>query len=77
LTDWIEADLPVAGVWFSADGSRIVTDRGMTWGLARLQGEIPARLPQLAEATAGLRWNETTGFEKLPATHLLNLQWAP
>jgi WD40 repeat protein len=74
LTDEFSlSDDPVSGVWFAADGSAIITDRGLLFPIQTVQGAVPLLLPALAEAVAGLR-NEDGISEPVPANRFLELK---
>lgn len=63
LTEWLRSDVPVAGVWFSDDGSRVLSDGGMSWQIQTFQGIAPKWLPDFAEAVAGKRLNHGQDYE--------------
>ena len=80
LTDTLELGDPVASVFFSAEGSSVIVDTGtdIKWAfpLRIVRGAVPEWLPRLAEAVAGVRYNEERIEEAVPATEFLELKAA-
>ena len=69
LTDWLQADAPVFEASFSNDGRQVFASNGQAWPIHRATGELPSWLPDLAEALAGLRFDEQGLREPISHSH--------
>jgi hypothetical protein len=74
LTDWLDPEIAVTNVWFTADSATVLTDTGLAWPLQVVSGPVPAWLPQVAEAVVGVRLNDQNQVEPVPASRFLEWQ---
>jgi len=77
LTDTFELSDPIASVFFSADGSSVIIDTGSnkwSYPVRTVKGAAPKWLPELAEAVAGLRYNEERIEEHVTPKTFLELK---